>query len=173
MINTDKKQVEYELYVKKLIGGKLRDIKFSQESTGTQNLMRLFLPLVECAFGNTSIIDEADTGIHDLLFNMLIESATDFIKGQLIVTTHNTTLLEKLENENIYFILIDNKGNKKIINVNEYDERTQITHNIRERYLKGMYGGIPTPGSFDFDNIVDILNYNTNNGDCYEKPNQF
>jgi len=167
-ISEDKSQIEYQLYLKKIIGGSLRDINFSLESTGTQNLIRLFLPLVECAMGNVSIIDEADSGIHDLLFRTLIESVADSIEGQLIITTHNTTLLEKLNNEYIYFILVDNKGNKKVININDYDERTQVSHNIRERYLKGMYGGVPIPGSFDFENIIDILNEKTNIGDEYE-----
>lgn len=159
-MNTENKEIKYKLYIKKLVGGKLRNIDFSLESTGTQNLLDLFLPLVECTCGNTSIIDEADTGIHDLLFNILIEDISDSIEGQLIVTTHNTTLLEKLNNENIYFILVDLNGNKNIVNVNDYKQRTQISNNIRDRYLKGMYGAIPNPGSFDFDNIIDILNEN-------------
>lgn len=156
-IDTQNKEIGYKLYIKKLIGGKLRNIDFSLESTGTQNLLDLFLPLLECAYGNTSVIDEADSGIHDLLFNVLIEDVSNYIQGQLIVTTHNTTLLEKLKNENIYFILVDINGNKKVVNVNQYKQRTQVTHNVRERYLKGMYGAIPHPGSFDFDDIMDII----------------
>ena len=164
-IDTENNEIKYQLYLKKLIGGKLRDVDFSLESTGTQNLMKLFLPLVECAFGNTSIIDEADTGIHDLLFNILIEGISDSIEGQLIITTHNTTLLEKMKNENIYFILVDINGNKKVVNINDYDMRTQITNNIRERYLKGMYGAVPNPGSFNFDNILFMLDeYRENEG---------
>lgn len=159
----DKKVIRYKLFLKKLIGGKLRDIDFSLESTGTQNLISLVLPLVECSIGNTSIIDEADAGIHDLLFNLVIEGIKDTIEGQLIMTTHNTTLLENLNNENIYFILVDINGNKKVVNVNEFDYRTQKYHNIRERYLKGMYGAIPNPGSLDFDNIKDLLDDSNNN----------
>lgn len=164
-IDSENKTIEYKLYLKKIIGGELRDIDFSLESTGTQNLLDILLPLVESSTGNTSIIDEADAGIHDILFNAVIESISDSIEGQLIVTTHNTTLLERLNKENIYFILVDDKGNKEIVNVNNFDERTQATHNIRERYLKGMYGGVPLPGSFDFEDIFELLQNKKESGD--------
>ena len=68
---------DYSLYVKKMIGGELKDINFKYESTGTKHVLNLLLPLVEACTCNTSIVDEADTGIHDVLFNKLILSAKD------------------------------------------------------------------------------------------------
>lgn len=164
--DSDNNEIEYKLFLKKLIGNKIRDIDFTIESTGTQNLLDILLPLIEVCLGNTAIIDEADSGIHDLLFNELIENVGEVIEGQLIITTHNTTLLENLNNENIYFIQVDSNGNKRIVNINDFDTRTQMYHNIRERYLKGIYGGVPIPGSLDFETIVEILD--TDNGVNYE-----
>jgi hypothetical protein len=149
---------DYSLYVKKMIGGELRDINFKYESTGTKHVLNLLLPLVEACTGNTAIIDEADTGIHDILFNKLILSAKDCIKGQLIITTHNTTLLETIPKEHIYFIVIDINGEKRLFNVRDYDVRTKSNHNIRDRYIKGLYGGVPVTGYFDFEDLLDILN---------------
>ncbi len=154
---------DYSLYVKKMIGGKLKDINFRYESTGTKHILNLLLPIVEACTHNTSIIDEADTGIHDVLFNKLILSAMDCIDGQLIITTHNTTLLETIPKEHIYFIVIDINGEKKLLNVKDYDIRTRSNHNIRDRYIKGLYGGVPITGYFDFEDLIDILD-----GDYYE-----
>lgn len=147
----------YSLYLRKMIGGELKDINFKYESTGTKNVLNLLLPLVEACTNNTSIIDEADTGIHDILFNKLILSSKDCINGQLIITTHNTTLLETIPKEHIYFIVIDANGNKRLFNIRDYDIHTKATNNIRDRYLKGLYGGVPMTGYFDFEDLIDIL----------------
>ncbi len=157
--------ISYELYFKKLIGGKIRDISFSNESTGTKNIGYLFFPLLETVMGKTSLIDEADTGIHDVLFNEIILSVAETIKGQLIMTTHNTTLLEMLPKEHVYFIVIDRNGNKEILNVRDYYERTKKNHNIRDRYLKGVYSAIPITGYFDFEDMIYIAQ---ESGDEYE-----
>lgn len=148
---------DHSLYVKKMIGGELRDINFKYESTGTKKILDLILPLIEATTGNTSIIDEADTGIHDILFNKLILSVNDYIKGQLIITTHNITLLEEIPKENIYFIVIDHNGEKELFNIRDYKTATKTNHNIRDRYIKGVYGGIPLTGYFDFEDLIDIL----------------
>lgn len=148
---------DYSLYVKKMIGGEVRDINFKYESTGTKKILDLTLPLIEATTGNTSIIDEADTGIHDILFNKLILSINDYIEGQLIITTHNTTLLEEIPKEHIYFIVIDHKGEKELFNIRNYETATKANHNIRDRYIKGVYGGIPLTGYFDFEDLIDIL----------------
>lgn len=44
--------------------------------------------------GSTVIIDEFDSGIHDLLSRSLIKSIFKDISGQLIMTTHNTSLMD-------------------------------------------------------------------------------
>lgn len=154
-ITNDK--IEYNLYLKKIIGGKICDIDFNLESTGTKNLLELFIPLINSVMGGVSIIDEADTGIHDLLFTELMVNIIENIKGQLIITTHNTTLLERLDKSLFYFIYIDSDGNKEILNVDDFDSKTQKSHNMRDRYLKGIYGGVPILGNIDFSKLEQIL----------------
>ncbi len=157
-INDEKDKIMYKLILKKLIGGQVRDIDFSLESTGTQKIVEIFPELFGAVVGNVSIIDEADAGIHDILFNKIIDDISDHVEGQLIITTHNTTLLENLKPENIYFILVDYMGNKSVVNITDYDEvRTQSTNNIRNLYLKGIYDGIPVPSTVDYENIIEII----------------
>jgi AAA15 family ATPase/GTPase len=46
--------------------------------------------MLEVVTGSVAVIDEFDTGIHDLLVKALVTSLYDSIEGQLIMTTHNT-----------------------------------------------------------------------------------
>lgn len=153
----DPEYIEYELMFKKRIGNQLRDISVHLESTGTINLIELLAPVLEAYIGNTVIIDEADTGIHDLLFNELIKHAVESMEGQMILTTHNTTLLNEISHEYIYILLLDENGNKKLVSLGEF-ERIYPNHNVQTRYLEGLYGGVPFIGYFDFEEIKDVLN---------------
>lgn len=58
----------YKLYVRKMIGGKIRTIPFSRESAGTQHIIDIIRSLLGAFCGVTVVYDEIDDGIHDLLF---------------------------------------------------------------------------------------------------------
>lgn len=157
-IKKDSGKLKYRLFCNKLIGGKLIKIDFEIESTGTIKLLSLIPDLYEAVNGRTVIIDEFDSGIHDLLIKKLLLSVNKYIKGQLILTTHNTLLMESgLENDSLYFIVVDEYGNKEIKCLADYDKRTHPNNNIRSLYLKGVYEGIPIPNELDFDELKAIL----------------
>ncbi len=153
----DEGRVSYRLYFEKMIGGKLKSIPSTSESEGTQRILRQFNTLVGALTGETVIIDEIDNGIHDVLMKNIILSIQDEITGQLIVTTHNTLLLEVLPKEYLYILSTDYKGNKEIQSIKEYDIKVQKNHNARDLYLKGIFGGIPTTEYIDFEEIKDTL----------------
>ena len=61
----------------------------------------------------SSIFDEFDSGIHDILVKDIIENVYPSIKGQLILTTHNTYLLESdIPKECMYSFKLDSFANK-------------------------------------------------------------
>jgi AAA15 family ATPase/GTPase len=154
----EKNQYSYELYFKKFIGGKLVDVPISLESTGTQKLLEIFPVLFAGIAGASVFVDEIDSGIHDLLMKNLLERLNDSLEGQFIATTHNTLLMESLPTENTYIIRVDANGNKFIECIADYKQRTQRTNNIRSKYLRGDYEGIPYAGYFDFEELVtDVL----------------
>ena len=144
----------YELYFKKLIDNKILDIPFYLESSGTKKLLNLF-PLLIASVDNVACIDEIDSGIHDILIKKLLDGLSDVIKGQLIITTHNTLLLEVLKPKYTYIINIDARANKSIDCINDFPKRTQKTNNIRDKYLRGDYGGVPNVGFVDFNDIIN------------------
>ena len=142
-----------------MIYGKIMDVDFSLESTGTQNILALIPYLISACEGQTVIIDELDTGIHDLLVKNLLECITKYVKGQLIITTHNTMLIDSsIPNEDIYVFNANSKAFKELIAITDFDGRIHKNNNPRKKYLSGLYGGIPMFTDIDFDEILDNLN---------------
>ena len=152
-------KIEYELFFRKLVYGEVIDISYEMESTGTQHLIDILPFLLMCVEGTVVVIDELDAGIHDLLIDNILNNILDSINGQLIVTTHNTMLLDSnIDPEYIYSFVVDKYANKELITIADFEDRSHPNLNYRNRYLKGMYGGIPHLGDVDFEELNDIFN---------------
>lgn len=150
-------KIDYKLFVKKQIYGKIIDIDFSLESNGTKKLEQFAFILYRYLNKNEVVlIDELDSGIHDILVSTILKNLYLYHKeGQLIITTHNTTLLEtEIKKDCIYLFNIDSNGKKILIPITEY-EREHPNTNFRKRYLKGLYGGIPMIDDIDFDDLLN------------------
>lgn len=151
-------KLKYQLYLKKLVYNNIIDISFDLESTGTQYLLELIPFFLAGVEGQIVIIDELDTGIHDLMINTILENLNHSIQGQIIITTHNTMLLESdLAKENVYIFNVDQNADKELVPLTEFEKRIHPNLNIRKRYLKGLYGGIPMTMDIDFDDLVDMI----------------
>ena len=156
--------ITYKLYVKKMIGGKIRTLEFSKESAGTKHILDIIRSLLGAFCGSTVIFDEIDNGIHDLLLKNIIESMIDSITGQLIITTHNTYLLETVDIKAIYVINVDYLGNKEVVCLDRFP-RIQGNNNPRLMYLRGLFGGVPMSENLDYDAIISELAINADNGE--------
>lgn len=162
-INEKEDRIHYELYFNKMIGGQIKSIPSRLESDGTRRILNQFDTIIGSLLGETVIIDEIDNGIHDVLMKNIIMSIKDEITGQLIITTHNTLLLEILPKENIYILSTDYNGNKTINSIKEYGIKIQKNNNARDLYFKGIFGGIPTTNYIDFEEIKYALEDSENN----------
>ena len=150
--------IKYKLFSKKMIYGKIMDVDFSLESTGTQNILTLVPYLISACEGQTVIIDELDTGIHDLLVKNLLECIARYVKGQLIITTHNTMLIDSsIPSENIYIFNANSKAEKELIAITDFEGRIHKNNSPRKRYLNGVYGGIPMFTDIDFEELIENL----------------
>lgn len=156
-INEKEDRIHYELYFYKMIGGQIKSIPSKLESDGTRRILNQFDTIIGSLLGETVIIDEIDNGIHDVLMKNIIMSIKDEITGQLIITTHNTLLLEILPKEYIYILSTDYNGNKTINSIKEYGIKIQKNNNARDLYFKGVFGGIPTTDYIDFEEIKYAL----------------
>ena len=138
-----------------MIGGQIRSISFREESEGTKRILFMINDLLGACQGGTIALDEIDTGIHDLLLKNMLASIDEWIDGQLIITTHNTYLLETLRPQSIYVINVDYLGNKEVHCLDEYD--IHGTNNVRNMYIKGMFGGVPVVDEIEYGEIVEEL----------------
>lgn len=151
-------QIQYQLVLRKKIAGGTRDIDFSLESTGTQSLIQQLPFMLVAVKGAVAVIDEFDTGIHDLLVKALATSLYDSIDGQLIMTTHNTLLMESsIPKESIYVINEMESGNKEIQCILHYNNKIGDKNNIRKQYLLGKYSAIPAEPTIDFQSLLKML----------------
>lgn len=167
-INEKEDRIYYELYFNKMIGGQIKSIPSRLESDGTRRILNQFDTIIGSLLGETVILDEIDNGIHDVLMKNIIMSIKDEITGQLIITTHNTLLLEILPKENIYILSTDYNGNKRINSIKEYEIKIQKNNNARDLYFKGVFGGIPTTDYIDFEEIKYALEGNEGTADGEE-----
>ena len=94
------------------------------------------------------------------------KEATDIVNGFTLVNQCKTlinNLLGKFENSsssppNFSFYWDSNKdGIKEIKCISEMEGRIQRNNNIRNRYLGGLYNGIPSMMYVDFEDLLDIL----------------
>lgn len=92
-----------------------------------------------------------------MMIKKVLESMIDDITGQLIITTHNTYMLESIDIKSVYLITVDYQGNEEVKCLNQYP-RIQGTNNPRIIYLKGLFGGIPIADILDYDTILQELN---------------
>lgn len=151
-------KIKYQLMLKKRIAGKERDIDFELESTGTQSLIQQLPFMLVVVKGSVAVIDEFDTGIHDLLVKALASSLYDNIEGQLIMTTHNTLLMESdIPKECIYVINELDNNEKEIQCILHYNNKIGDRNNIRKQYLLGKYSGIPDDTRIDFKSLLGTL----------------
>lgn len=154
-IQGDENPSRYELILRKNIGGQLRNVSFKDESTGTSKILQILPYLLEAVQGKTVLVDEFDTGIHDLMADAILKNISSAISGQLILTTHNTLFMNTIPVKHIYLLDSDNRGIKELIPLNEYT--IQKGYNIRDRYLKGEYDAVPYTGTIDFQDILEMI----------------
>ena len=150
--------IYYHLMFKKNIEGKLIDVEYERESTGTNCLVSLLPYFIFCTEGRTTVIDEIETNLHDILIKAIIEQLYHSIKDQLIITTHNTMLLEsEILRSSAYVFNVDKKGKKELVPIVDFESRMHPNLNVRKRYTDGLYGGTPFVFCPDFDELLEIL----------------
>ena len=153
-------EIYYKLIEEKYIAGNYRRIDFERESAGNCQLLNISCYLLTACMGGVVILDEAEANIHDLLFQKLLEEIRPILKGQVIMTTHNTMLMEaSFAREATYILSVDpdNPSDKKIRCISDYRKRTYAANNIRNKYLNCEYGGVPELRQTEFKESIEKI----------------
>lgn len=153
-------EIYYKLIEEKYIAGNYRRIDFERESAGNCQLLNISCYLLTACMGGVVILDEAEANIHDLLFQKLLEEIRPILKGKVIMTTHNTMLMEaSFAREATYILSVDpdNPSDKKIRCISDYRKRTYAANNIRNKYLNCEYGGVPELRQTEFQESIEKI----------------
>ncbi len=122
--------------------------EINEESDGSQRLIDLIPALIDLFKDNkVFIIDELDRSLHPNLSKSFVElflNATAEVPSQLIVTTHESSLLNlrKIRKDEIWFIEKNQKGEAELFSLEEFKPR--FDKEIRKNYLVGRFGAIPS-----------------------------
>lgn len=126
-------------------GEKVR-MEFRQESDGTRRLVE-YMPLLYSILKRNGVflIDEIERSIHPIMIKSIISriSESTEAKGQLIFTTHESSLLDQsvFRPDEIWFAQKDVEQSTQLYPLSDYN--IHKTANIENGYLNGRYGGIP------------------------------
>lgn len=127
--------------------------ELKDESDGTKRLFDLIPLIGKFSKDYTIIIDEFDRSLHPKLtkkfFELFYKLNDSASKTQLIVTTHESTLLDQelLRRDEVWFVEKDKNGASNIFSLNQF--KVRYDSKIEKAYLLGRYGAIPIFKTFD------------------------
>ena len=145
---------EKQLYTQRTVNGKSYELRFGDESDGTQKLIAV-LPVLLMALreGRLVIIDELDAKLHPKLLRYVIamfkNPKINQNGAQLIFTSHDVTTMRNtvFRRDEIWFAAENDNHESEIYSLYEIrredNERVNNTAAYDKQYLEGRYGADP------------------------------
>jgi AAA15 family ATPase/GTPase len=133
--------------------GEVIRLELAEESDGTRRLLNLIPALHRLqTTGAVYVIDEIDRSLHPILVREFLEfflKAHDGGPGQIIVTTHESNLLDQdlLRRDEIWFAEKDQTAATRLYSLLDFKVRNDLE--IRKHYLQGRFGAIPFLSSLE------------------------
>lgn len=131
--------------------GAEHELPLSLESDGTIKGIVLFFILGRAARdGGGLFIDELSSELHPLLERYIVSLFHwEQAGGQLIFTTHDSSLLDKdlMRRDQIWFVEKDDAGRASLYSLVEFRLKPGVS--FEDRYLRGALGSVPRLGTFD------------------------
>ncbi|MEU9887225.1 ATP-binding protein [Sphaerisporangium sp. NPDC051011] len=124
-------------------------LDFAAESEGTRTWFQLIGPvLAALRSGSLLLFDELDASLHPTLSMHLIrlfhEPATNPKGAQLIFTSHDTSLLNHLNRDEVWLTEKAEDGATRLGALAEFaGERVRKSQNLEKGYLHGRFGALP------------------------------
>lgn len=126
----------------------------AEESAGTQTWFALIGPTLSALRGGQVLLfDEIDASLHPLLSARLLElfqdPATNPKGAQLIFTTHDTSLLNHLNRDEVWLTEKGASGATTLTALAEYGgDKVRRSLNLEKAYLQGRFGAVPELDQF-------------------------
>ncbi|PQP51125.1 AAA family ATPase [Mycolicibacterium austroafricanum] len=130
-------------------GERVSPLDYGAESDGTRTWFEIIGPvLTALRSGSIVVFDELDASLHPTLSAELLklfsERKTNPRGAQLIFTTHDTSLLNHLNRDEVWLTDKDSNGITRLGALAEFaGERVRKSQNLENAYLSGRFGAIP------------------------------
>ncbi|MFC4057975.1 ATP/GTP-binding protein [Planomonospora corallina] len=124
-------------------------LDFAAESEGTRTWFHLIGPvLTALRSGSLLLFDELDASLHPTLSAQLIrlfhDPATNPRGAQLVFTSHDTSLLNHLNRDEVWLTEKTEDGVTRLGALAEFaGERVRRSQNLEKAYLHGRFGALP------------------------------
>lgn len=133
------------------VDGKQFTMPSELESDGTNKVFALAGPWLDVLEnGRVIVVDELNNSLHPMMVRFLVKlfhnPTVNQSGAQLIMTTHDTTLMDKdvLRRDQIWFVEKDRCKCSRIYPLTEFSPRNKEA--LEKGYLQGRYGAIPYIG---------------------------
>ncbi len=117
-------------------------INIYNESSGTIKLFVILSSLMGILKDENAVlvVDELDVHIFEYLLAFILSKIPEYIKGQLIFTSHNLLPMEKLDRNSIIISTVSKgENNSEEINYTFFKGKISQTTNLRLKYLRSQY----------------------------------
>jgi uncharacterized protein len=135
--------------------GKQAVFEIREESDGTRRLMHLVPAMMALTKGNFLVaIDELDRSLHPEVLHSYVANFLKYSTGrssQLIVTTHDTTLLKQpfLRRDEVWFVEKGSDQSSRLVGLEEF-KKGKRESDLQQDYLQGRFGGVPVIRDFSW-----------------------
>ena len=124
-------------------------LDFSAESEGTRTWFQLIGPILSALRnGSIMVFDELDASLHPTLSAELLKifhsPALNPLGAQLIFTSHDTSLLNHLNRDEVWLTEKRKSGSTRLGALAEFaGERVRRSQSLENAYLHGRFGALP------------------------------
>ncbi|WP_432901660.1 AAA family ATPase [Micromonospora matsumotoense] len=138
-------------------------LDFSAESEGTRTWFGLIGPvLTALQAGSIVIFDELDASLHPTLSAELLRvfqsPVTNPHGAQLIFTSHDTSLLNHLNRDEVWLTEKQLDGSTRLGALAEFaGERVRKSQNLESAYLHGRFGALPQVDQTEFLRALGLI----------------
>ncbi|HUC57920.1 MAG TPA: ATP-binding protein, partial [Streptosporangiaceae bacterium] len=135
----------------------------SDESAGTRTWFNLIGPvLMAFRYGHVLLVDEIDARLHPRLSARLIELFQDPVtnprNAQMIFTTHDTSLLNHLNRDEVWLTEKGLDGATTLTALAEFGgDKVRRSLNLERAYLQGRFGAVPELDQVRLREVLGML----------------
>ena len=136
------------------VSGDPHPLELGDESDGTLTWLGLIPELLSILEkGGLIVVDELDASLHPVISGKLVElfqdPATNPHGGQIIFTTHDTSLLGHLNRDEVWITEKRPDGSTELTALSDFrGTNVRRSTNLERGYLQGRFGGVPVVDEF-------------------------